>query len=218
MVTKTWPEYLRGESLFTNAIRLRYLIWIIQHYIPIGSRVLEVGFGSGATAVLLADLGYKVTAIDIDDLLVERLQNRYATWVWDGRLDIKKADMFALPWEGKAFALAYHEGVLEHFPDEQIVQALREQARVAQWVIFDVPNHRLGVQPFGDERLLSPGHWRQLIQESNLKLVAEYGRDFHRWLYLLPFGLFSRWVLLHWPWFGRSFATNSIFVCRSSQG
>lgn len=216
MIRNTWPEYLKDESLFTNAIRLRYLIWVIQHYIPIGSRVLEAGFGSGATAVLLADLGYRVMAIDIDETLVERLQRRYAPWVQEGRLEIKKADMFALPWEGREFVLAYHQGVLEHFSDEQIVQALREQVRVAQWVIFDVPNHRYGVQPFGDERLLSPAHWRRLIKQSGLRVVAEYGRDVHRWLYFLPFGLFSHWTLLRWPWFGRILGVNSIFVCRSS--
>ncbi len=213
---RSWLEYLKDESLFTNAVRLRYLIWVIRHYIPTGSRVLEVGFGSGTTAVLLADLGYRVTAIDIDDLLVERLQKRYADYIRQGRLEVKKADMFALPWEGQEFALAYHQGVLEHFPDEQIVQALREQARVAQWVIFDVPNHRYGARPFGDERLLSPAHWRRLIREADLELVAEYGRDVHRWLYLLPFGLFSRWALLHWPWLGRMLGVSSIFVCRSS--
>jgi hypothetical protein len=63
--------------------------------------------------------------------------------------------MLALPWQKREFDLAYHQGVLEHFPDEQIVQALREQAHVAEWVIFDVPNHRCSDRPFGDERLLS---------------------------------------------------------------
>jgi ubiquinone/menaquinone biosynthesis C-methylase UbiE len=56
-----WPEFLENETLFSNAICLRYLFWAIQHYVPTGSRLLEVCFGSGTTAMLLADLGYKVT-------------------------------------------------------------------------------------------------------------------------------------------------------------
>jgi len=77
----SWPEYLQGETLFSNSIRLRYLIWAIERYIPRGSRLLEVGFGSGTTAVLLADLGYTVTAVDINETLVERLRERYADWI-----------------------------------------------------------------------------------------------------------------------------------------
>ncbi len=213
----SWPEYLESETLFSNAIRLRYLIWTIQHYVPRGSQLLEVGFGSGTTAALLADLGYNVTAVDINEVLVERLRSRYADWIRMGRLEVKQADMLALPWQEKKFDLAYHQGVLEHFPDEQIVQALREQARVARWVVFDVPNHRLKDRPFGDERLLSPTYWRRLIQQSGLKLVAERGRDFYRWLYVLPFALFSHRALEKWPWFSKWFGVNTIFVCKTVQ-
>lgn len=213
----SWPEYLGNERLFSNAIRLRYLIWTIQRYVPTGSRVLEVGFGSGTTAVLLADLGYIVTAVDIDEVLVARLRDRYADWVRMGRLEVRRADMLVLPWQEREFDLAYHQGVLEHFPDEQIVQALREQARVAHWVIFDVPNQRYGEQPFGDERLLPSRDWRRLIKLAGLELVAEFGRDFQRWLYVLPHVFFSHYGFEKWPWFSQWFGVNSIFVCRPSQ-
>ncbi|MEM3433166.1 MAG: class I SAM-dependent methyltransferase [Candidatus Methanomethyliaceae archaeon] len=215
-VKRTWSEYLKDETLFNNAIRLRYLIWTIERYVPRGSRLLEVGFGSGTTAVLLADLGYIVTAVDIDEVLVARLGDRYADWIQMGRLEVRRSDMLALPWQAREFDLAYSQGVLEHFPDEQIVQALREQARVARWIIFDVPNHRLGARPFGDERLLSPSHWWGLLNQAGLELVDRVGRDFHRGLYVFPFALFSRQGLVKCPWFSRWFGTNSIFVCRSS--
>ena len=210
-----WPEFLKDKTLFSNAIRLRYLIWTIQRYVPAGSRLLEVGFGSGTTAVLLADLGYKVTAVDIEARLVERLRERYADWVRMGRLVVQQADMLALPWQKREFDMAYHQGVLEHFSDKHIVQALREQVCVVEWVIFDVPNHRHGDRPFGDERLLSPSYWRRLIKQAGLEIVGERGRDFHRWLYVLPFAVFSHQALEKWPWFGRWFGVNSIFVCRS---
>ncbi|GIV88351.1 MAG: hypothetical protein KatS3mg087_2128 [Patescibacteria group bacterium] len=212
---RSWPEFLSTESLFMNAVRLRYLIWTIERYLPRGSRLLEVGFGSGATAVLLADLGYRVTALDIDQVLVNRVQSRYADWIRSGRLEILQADMLALPWQQQDFDLAYHQGVLEHFPDEQIVQALREQARVARWVIFDVPNHRMRVRHFGDERLLPPLHWRQLIKQSDLEIVTELGGDFHRWIYVLPFAFFSHFSVQRLTWFSRWLGTTSIFVCRS---
>lgn len=211
---KSWPEYLKHENLFSNAIRLRYFIWTMQHYIPQGSRLLEVGFGSGATAALLADMGYRVTAVDINEELVENLNHRYSDWVSQGRLEVRRADMLALPWQHCEFDAAYHQGVLEHFSDKHIIQALQEQARVAKWVIFDVPNHRLRTKHFGDERLLSPNHWRRLIYQSGLEIVNHVGRDFSRWMYFLPFAFFSRESLAKFPWFGRYFGVNSIWICK----
>jgi 2-polyprenyl-3-methyl-5-hydroxy-6-metoxy-1,4-benzoquinol methylase len=212
---KTWPEYLTGETLFTNAIRLRNLIWTIQRFVPLGSKLLEVGFGSGATAVLLADIGYRVTAIDINKELVERACSKYVGWIKKGLLDIRIGNMLELPWDHSEFDLVYHQGVLEHFSDDVIVHALREQARVAPLIIFDVPNHRCKKRSFGDERLLAPQQWRRLAREAGLDIVYEGGRDFPRYLYFLPFALFSRKSLDVLPWFGRTFGANSIFVCKT---
>ena len=212
--TSGWPEYLADLSLFENAVRLRYLIWTIQRHVPRGNRLLEVGFGSGTTAVLLADLGYRVVALDFERELVARLQERYSDWLRTGRLEVMEGDMYRLPWQIRQFDLAYHQGVLEHVSDENIVRALREQGRVARRIIFDVPNHRYGAQPFGDERLLAIRHWKRLIQEAGLTLETVLGRDFHRRLYLLPYALFSHRALERFPWFSRNFAVSSIFICR----
>ncbi|HXR32529.1 MAG TPA: class I SAM-dependent methyltransferase [Verrucomicrobiae bacterium] len=212
----SWPEFLNNASLFDNAVRLRFFLWTLRRHAELRARLLEVGCGSGTTAVLLADLGYQVTACDIEPALVQRCAAKYSDWGREGRLNILQADMFKLPWPDKAFDLAYHQGVFEHFPDEQIIAGLREQGRVAFLVLFDVPNNRYGSRPFGDERLLSTRHWRKLIQAAGLEVVDERGRDFHRWLYWLPHGLFSHAVSDRLPWFARRFAVSSIFVCRSA--
>lgn len=210
-----WSEFLSDVTLFENAVRLRFLIWTLQRYVSRGDQVLEVGCGSGTMAVLMADLGIRVTACDIDAELVRRLGSKYSAWICEGQLAIQTADMFCLPWAEKHFDLVYHQGVLEHFPDDRIVAALREQARVAHLVAFDVPNNRDTTQPFGDERLLTVQHWRKLIRAAGLDVIEERGRDFHRSLYWLPYALFSRRALERMPWFGRRYAVNSIFVCRS---
>ena len=209
-----WEDFVSGETLFSNAIRLRNLIWTIQRYVTPGTRVLETGFGSGTTAVLLADLGFQVTAIDLSEQLVRRVGDRYSDWVRSGRLTVRRANMLALPWTTPAFELVYHQGVLEHFPDEQIVQALQQQARVARWVIFDVPNIRYGARPYGDERLLPVAHWRRLIERAGLNLANVLGRGYKGWTSVLPYGLFSRRGLEWFPAGVRALAQVSIFVCR----
>jgi SAM-dependent methyltransferase len=214
---KGWPQFLSGVSLFDNAVRLRFFLWTLRRHISPGANLLEVGFGSGTTAILLADLGYRVTACDLNSELVLRFASRYPDWIGSNRLFVQQADMFQLPWADQAFDLAYHQGVLEHFPDERIIAALREQARVARLVLFDVPNQRYPARPFGDERLLPARHWRKLIRAAGLEVADERGRDFHKWLYWLPHGLFSHAALDRLPWFSRHFAVSSIFLCRRSR-
>jgi SAM-dependent methyltransferase len=210
-----WSEFLSRVTLFDNAVRLRFLVWTLQRYVPRGARVLEVGCGSGTMAVLMADLGFRVTASDIDPELIDRFESKYSRWFDTDQLTVRKVDMFYLPWAEKHFDLVYHQGVLEHFTDDRIVAALREQARVARFVLFDVPNHRYQAQPFGDERLLRIGQWRRLIRAAGLEIIDERGRDFHHWLYILPHAFFSHRALDTMPWFVRWFAVTSIFVCRS---
>jgi SAM-dependent methyltransferase len=214
----SWSEFLAGTNLFNNSIRLRYFIWTIQRLVPAGSKILEVGMGSGTTSVLLADAGYQVTAIDREPELVERIRERYSDFLRRGRLEVLQADMFALPWGDCRFDLAFHQGVLEHFQDEQIVAALREQRRVARMLLFDVPNHRYPERPYGDERLLSPSHWRRLIQQAGWHVNDVIGRDFNQFWFLLPHFLFTRRALEHAPWFSRNLGISSIFVCSSSNG
>jgi len=214
LTVTTWPEFLKGASLFDNAVRLRFFLWTMRRHVSPRARLLEVGFGSGTTAVLLADLGYHVTACDIEPGLVSCVSGKYSDWIRTGRMCIEQADMFDMPWEDKSFDVVYHQGVFEHFPDEQIVAALREQERVARLIVFDVPNHRCGARPFGNERLLPVRHWRRLIEAAGLESVDERGRDFHHWLYCLPHALFSHFALDRIPWFVRHFAASSIFVCR----
>ncbi len=214
-VLTTWEDFVAGETLFTNAIRLNNFIRVIEKYVPVGAKILETGFGSGKTAVMMADMGYYVTAIDVIEVLVERVQSRYAALFDDERLVIRQADMLHLPWNSVTFELAYHQGVLEHFSDDDIVQALTEQARVAPMVIFDIPNHRYGERPFGDERLLRPSHWRRLIRSAGLQVMAEYGRGFKTWHYILPYAIFSKKGLYKWPFISRLLGRSSIFVCKS---
>ncbi len=211
----SWSDFLEDATLFDNAVRLRSLIWTIRRYAQAGARLMEVGCGSGTTAVMLADLGYRVTAIDCEAALVARIAERYSDWIRSGRLEMQVADMFSLPWREREYDLAYHQGVLEHFSDDRIVQALSEQRRVAKRLIFDVPNSRYGAHPYGDERLMKPSHWRRLIERSGWTVVQELGRDFDPWLCILPYLFFSRTALERLPWFGRRFAVSSIFVCES---
>ena len=213
--TTGWATYLDRLNLYSEARRLDLFIDIVRRHAPNGGSLLEVGFGSGCTAILLADAGYRVTAIDLDRAVIARFRSRYRDL--SSRLTILQADMAHLPFVGTAqFDVVYHQGVLEHFDDESIVHALREQARVAKIVVFDVPNDRCPYRSYGDERLLSNEHWLGLIESAGLHCIETWGRmpRMPAWVgALLPHILFAtrrqRLAIL-----GRLFGENSIFVCK----
>lgn len=212
--TDDWSKFFSAFNVFTNSIRLETLIRCIQRYVPEGGGVLETGFGSGATARIFADMGYRVTAVDIDEKVVA-LGRKTSTFPVE-RLGILQMDMMNLGFGGKNFDCVYHQGVLEHFGDSFIASALKEQGRVARHVIFDVPNNRDSEQNYGDERFLSLKHWEQLIAQAGLSMIEYYGRMPPRWSAILP-RLFFRnrgyWSSLC----GRILGKSYIFVCQAAE-
>lgn len=153
-------------------------------------KVLDVGTGSGAQAALLSRFR-DVVAIDADERILEfaRLNaGRYGK-----RVQIQKADAFALPFEDGAFDVAVSQGLMEHFSDERIGQMIREQMRVARAVLFSVPSDRYPRQDVGDERLMAPARWQEILgeqlSETPYRVHARYIRfDPESWLYTIRAG------------------------------
>lgn len=206
-----WTEFLDSQffNLFDRSLILRELITQIRRAARPSAIILEVGCGSGLTSVLLAGMGYRVTAVDANAKLVEKVKRFTATFP---NLVSVQADMFRTEFNDKDFDIAFSQGVLEHYSDNDIVRALVEQRRIAQTVIIDVPNGRGKIGDYGDERLIFPEQWRKLIQASGFTVVNESARGMARWSEFLP--KFLGW--LEDSWIARHFGENSIFVCKEA--
>jgi SAM-dependent methyltransferase len=103
--------------------------------LPVGSRVLDAGCGSGRTLVELADYG-EVTGIELNDEAAELARDRGLGEVVVGRLE-------ELPWDDGTFDLITCLDVIEHVPDD--VGALRELLRVSRpggWLLVTVPAYQ----------------------------------------------------------------------------
>ena len=81
----------------------------------------------------------------------------------NGSVKFMKADGFELPFRDSSFDVTFHQGLLEHFDDEQIAALLSEQLRVSRSVVFSVPNRFYKRKDFGDERLLSKAEWEWIL-------------------------------------------------------
>lgn len=80
-----------------------------------GTRVLEVGAGSGRDAVALARAGAHVTVVDYAENALEHVRvNAERAGVRVNRL---RADGQCTPFPDGAFDLVIHQGLLEHFRD-----------------------------------------------------------------------------------------------------
>lgn len=210
--TNDWKFFFDEFNVFSNSLRLRVLIESIIDVADKNKPLLELGSGSGATARILADMGYMVTATDIDSDVVRKIREKL--FYPDSLLKVECLDMLNITYKAKSIGVVFHQGLLEHFQDDMIVKTLEEQARVADWVVFDVPNNRDNERHYGDERFLRFSQWKYLIEKSGLDIIYYKGRMPPRWTYIFPHALFtnkSGLFSLVQKLFGRSY----IFVCKS---
>jgi ubiquinone/menaquinone biosynthesis C-methylase UbiE len=98
-----------------------------------GVRVLEIGIGTGRIALPLLALGANVSGVDISTRMLDRLRANLATLeaerpdaLW-GTLDLRQADMTALPFADGAFdaVVAVHVFHLVYPWEQALDEALR---------------------------------------------------------------------------------------------
>lgn len=144
-------ESLCGEArlLVPQNLRAWWLTYLkshLDHYTSVLSRLpppascgklLEVGCVPGHFTLLLADLGYEISCVDIDP-------NRLAQLWTAHSINVHKVDIETenLPFKNKTFSVVLFTEVLEHLRVQPIF-ALREIARVTDEggkIILSVPN------------------------------------------------------------------------------
>lgn len=84
-----------------------------QSLVPTGSRVADIGCGTGALTLKLASLGYDMTGFDSSLPMLDQLRKRTK-----GRpITLQQADIFLLDESFGLFDAAVSRWVLSHFPD-----------------------------------------------------------------------------------------------------
>ena len=187
-----WAHYwAHVETVDYINITPRLLHTLRQHVPLRGSRILEIGVGTGGNSATLAQDGATAVALDLSP---EALRRSQATArVLQAALLPVHADALRLPFAAATFDLIFHQGVLEHFTDP--APSLREQARVLRpggWLLVDVPQ-RYNLYTLHKNRLIRQGRWpyggwecsfslgelRALLRSVGFTPVAAYGRDYY---------------------------------------
>ena len=160
--------------------------------LPAGSRILDVGCGSGWMSEYFARLGYEVKGIDISPALIEMSRDRVARVPYDVdhettlRCSFAVHDIEAGPLAEKFDAVLCYDS-LHHFEDEHAVMRHLAAMLPVGGVLFILEGERPPVGSATEAELAgvmneygtleSPfdyGHLRQILDEHGLAVIGDY--------------------------------------------
>ena len=118
-----WREKREADLVACRPPRGNFITRETQAFLPVGSRILEGGCGTGLYARYLAELGYEVVAMDWAEETVDWIRKNIPA------LKAVKADLRSIPYPDLYFDGYWSLGVIEHFY-EGYDPLLGEMARV----------------------------------------------------------------------------------------
>nr|WP_160330087.1 class I SAM-dependent methyltransferase [Rhizobium altiplani] len=165
----------KGFQLVRRDLYIKYL----QEFVPAGSKILDVGCGSGLMAMALDDLGYQMTGCDSSEGMLERFGIEKGA----RDIDLRLGSGFKIPAEDEEFDAVISRMFIQHFSDWK--EILREKARVTKTggIIFydfgnsehlalapEVENPELGF-PYSTDPANIPSHYA-VCDEATINKVA----------------------------------------------
>jgi len=207
-----WEDFFKKNNFTffrTSIIQKKYIETIYNFCKKINAtNIMEIASGSGYTSIILDDLlknNCKIYCTDLSKEIIDNLSNKNYKNICFEVQDSKK-----ISHKNKSIDIIYHQGFLEHFSNNEIVDFLNEQARVAKYIIFDVPISRRNnkIQEFGNERFLSLKEWKSVLKTNNFKILKITGRRFNNW-----WKKFIPHIIIESDWFGKYFGESIIIIC-----
>jgi len=170
---------LTSEEMKGHLIYLKpYLDTILRRVPNLNATLLEVGIGTGACLSYFETGGYVNTfGIDNNEALVHRFRNELSR-KFKTNAQVKFGDAFYLSEITKELhpiTCIFHQGLLEHFSDDQVSELLRHHTEVvSHYVIFAVP-----IEGYSDDGEYDPDEVRHTLEWWLEKLspfvLYEYG-------------------------------------------
>lgn len=146
------------------------------------NRIIEVGCGTGIIVSNLASMGYEVYGIDINKDILKLASEIEKKCYEVNKAIFRKQSLFALNFGKDYFDVSFSCGVLEHFSDSKIVDAIKSQLSISRHTIIVIPTKYFNPEEAlqdgeNKDRFLSLKHWRGLIDKSGGTIIEE--RSYH---------------------------------------
>lgn len=157
-------------------------------YVPDGSKVLEIGCGTGNILTYLTQIkkcnSYGIDISKESKNIVEIFEKQRQS-----KVNFIVGDGFNIPFKKNSFDVVYSEGVIEHFEDERIMNMVLEHVRVCKkdgLIIISVPNKYnfpLTISkkimeeryPHYPEKSFTINELKYLIEKSGTNVIAQDG-------------------------------------------
>jgi len=126
------PEFYRGIAIHADSGVHEQAIRTIQRHVPPWASIVDIGAGAGAFSARLTDLGYSVTAldVDVDEWALDTVPVRH--------LDINRGIASSLD---RTYDAACVLEVIEHIETPwHLLRELRAVVRPGGWLIISTPN------------------------------------------------------------------------------
>lgn len=173
MQNQTWPQFYERrvnntESLAKFSVKYFRFLQMVARGNP--GHIVEAGCGIASCAKLLATnfhLSSHFTLMD-NSLTMLRLAQEN---LWPLHLEPEFSFRFLAADIRDSCPVAdvvFSQGVLEHFPDEEIRAIVSLQKSVAKRVLHCVPSAKYQGGSFGDERLMTRAEWRALVDPDEI--------------------------------------------------
>lgn len=179
---RNWIKEKRFTLYRTSIIQEQFINCILDHCSK-GETILECGFGSAVTLELLRDLEFDVYGIDLEPLSIELAKERFPHL----KNKIQVGDLTDRGSYSLQPDTIIHQGVMEHFYDDEINSILSIQIKNCKRIIFDVPNNQRRVKE--DEgvmtRFETPEFWERMISSTGAKF-QRFGRTYDEHSHLIP--------------------------------
>ena len=183
---KSWEELYRIdiEEYENPDLYIQYklkhkklFIKLLKKYSKERKKLIEAGCGTGLVAGYMQALGYDVTAIDISKDILKLVEE-----LCENSKIIQKS-IFELDFSEKEYDVCFSNGVLEHFSDEQIIDTIKQQIRISNYVIIGVPSVYFDEteKMYGDERNIKEKRWIELIHLAGGSVIENTGFHYYPW-------------------------------------
>lgn len=186
---RSWGDFynkeIAEEDLMINISHHQEFMALVKEFAlkAAGQRVprlLEVGLGTATMSIYLSRYPYEVVGIDNDPYVVHQAMQTnkklggYAKFVLIDAFDL---DLF----KDGFFDVAFSQGTMEHFNDQDISELLARQLKVAKFVVFSVPSVNWDSRDFGNERRMTIEDWDKILQNAGLEVIkiTYYQNDWH---------------------------------------
>lgn len=145
-------------------------------------KVIETGCGTGLMAGYLQKLGLKVTALDLSQKVLDYAREIATDSEVICSCKYEQGDILNLKYKKNTFNVCYSNGVLEHFDDEAIIETLKQQMKISEYVIFGIPStyFNMNEKMLGNERGLKKKEWHNLIRKANGTIIEETSFHYYK--------------------------------------